>query len=188
MEETSGRAGDTRRTLRIQRPGLQSRGRASIDMRIFLTGFMGAGKTTVGRMLAGELTCDFYDLDQEIERRGGATIASMFEDYGEPQFRVWEFECLKSLESDNSVIATGGGCFITNHEWMLKNGVVIHLKVPFETLARRLGADPSRPLWRNAQKLFAEREQLYEKAHHAVDADAEPQEVLRRIKDVLPLP
>ena len=150
-------------------------------MRIYLTGFMGSGKSTVGRVLAQYLECEFLDLDTEIEKRTGRTIPEIFAE-SENQFRKAETACLQSITRENAVIATGGGCFIHNQQWMLENGKVIYLYVPFEILAERIGADPNRPLWRNAETLYREREVLYRTAPLTVDGTASPEAVAAAIK------
>jgi shikimate kinase len=152
-------------------------------MRVFLTGFMGAGKTTVGRLLAPLLACGFLDLDAEIELQSGQKIAGIFEDLGESEFREMERKCLHAAP-DDVVVACGGGCFIYNTEWMLKHGTVVYLRVPFRELAARIGADPSRPLWRNAEQLFRERETVYSRAHLSVDV-AEPAAVAESIREAI---
>lgn len=149
-------------------------------MRIFLTGFMGAGKTTVGRLLASLLDCEFVDTDSEIERIAGQHIAGIFEDLGEGEFRTLERQCL-SCAPERSVVATGGGCFIYNTQWMLENGTVVYLDVSFETLAARIGADPLRPLWKKARRLFEQREAIYRKAQIIVDGSPEPDQVAAAI-------
>ena len=154
-------------------------------MRIFLTGFMGAGKSTVGRLLSQILNLEFVDLDTEIEMLAGRHIAGIFEDLGEQEFRDLERKCLEA-SPENAIIATGGGCFIFNTDWMLANGTTVYLKVPFEVLASRIGADPSRPLWKNAQKLFLQREAVYQKAQVIVDASPEPDQVAITIRSKLP--
>ncbi len=153
-------------------------------MRIYLTGFMGAGKTTVGRLLAERLNLPLIDLDQEIEQRTGKTISTLFEE-GEARFRDQERACLESHAAGEFVMATGGGCFIFNAGTMLQTGTVIFLDVPFETLVKRVGADPARPLWRNAEKLFQERHQLYKKAHFTVNASGSAEETAERIVAML---
>lgn len=150
-------------------------------MRIYLTGFMGAGKTMVGRALAQKLGCEFIDLDYEIEHSAGQSIESIFETGGESEFRKRESEILRSIDKDPAVIATGGGCFIYNHDWMLQSGTVVYLKVPFETLVSRIGAETSRPLWRNAKQLYDEREQSYESAHLQVDGTRDVETVASEI-------
>lgn len=153
-------------------------------MRIFLTGFMGAGKSTVGRLLAPSLNCDFVDLDMEIERAAGLHISGIFEDFGEGEFRNVERHCLSAVPQD-AVVATGGGCFIFNTEWMLQNGMVVYLDVPFEILAERIGADPARPLWKNAHHLFDQRQVVYRKAQITVDGSPAPEVVAAHIAEMM---
>ena len=148
--------------------------------RIFLTGFMGSGKSTVGRILSMKLQRSFVDLDNEIEQIAERNIAGIFEDSGEGEFRELERKALHSAPF-HAVIATGGGCFIYNSDWMLQNGTVIYLQVPFDVLAQRIGADPSRPLWRNAERLFQDRETLYRKAHITIDASPDPETIAESI-------
>jgi shikimate kinase len=154
-------------------------------MRIYLTGFMGAGKTTIGRTLAQKLQYPFYDLDQDIEAISRKSIDQIFSQEGEPEFRRLEKKQLEELQQDKAVIATGGGCFIHNREWMMGHGTVIYLNVPFETLAARIGADSNRPLWKNARKLYEERSGEYAHAHFTINAEAEPDEVASRIMEKL---
>ncbi len=137
---------------------------------------MGAGKSTIGRILAAKMERDFLDLDTQIEQLAGRHIAGIFEDLGEGEFRELERKCLYSAPPD-SIIATGGGCFIFNSDWMLQNGTVIYLQVPFDVLTRRIGGDPSRPLWRNAEHLFQSREAIYNKAHITIDASPDPETI-----------
>jgi len=154
-------------------------------MRIFLTGFMGAGKTLVGRALAQKLGCEFIDLDYQIEHTSGETIESIFETGGESEFRKRESEILRSINKDPAVISTGGGCFIYNRDWMLNNGKVVYLKVPFHTLVTRIGAETSRPLWRNAKQLYDDRELIYEAAHFQVDGTRDVEQVANEILQML---
>lgn len=146
---------------------------------------MGSGKSSIGRLLAQQLNLPFLDLDQEIERMSGQPIASIFAEKGEDEFRRLERECLQQIALAEVVVATGAGCFIYNREWMMQNGTVIYLHVPFPNLAERIGADASRPLWRNAEKLYGERENIYAQAHHRVDASANPTEVVNQIKSLV---
>jgi shikimate kinase len=150
-------------------------------MRIYLTGFMGAGKTMVGRVVAQKLGWEFIDLDYQIEHTSGESIESIFETGGESEFRERESEILRSINKDPVVISTGGGCFIYNRDWMLNNGKVVYLKVPFDALVTRIGAETSRPLWRNAKQLYDDREHIYESAHLQVDGTREVEEVAEEI-------
>ncbi len=145
---------------------------------------MGAGKSTAGRVLAQALHHEFLDLDTEIERAAGKKIAEIFA-RSEEEFRTLETACLQSIVAADVVIATGGGCFIHNQEWMLENGKVIYLHVPLEKLAERIGADPNRPLWRNAETLYREREAIYRSAHLTVDGTASPEAIASAIRLVI---
>ena len=153
-------------------------------MRIYLTGFMGAGKTTVGRALASMLDWTFYDLDREIERIAKRSIPELFQS-GENAFRATETEQLLSLLPENAVIATGGGCFIENSDWMLNHGKVIYLHVPFMELVQRVGGDPNRPLWKNAAELFEQRQNTYRKAHFEVDGLGAPESIAEKIRNLV---
>lgn len=153
-------------------------------MRIYLTGFMGSGKTTVGRILASDLGCFFVDLDAVIEQETGRPVAAIFEEPGEGAFRTLETQRLKSIIDTNTVVSTGGGCFVHNTAWMLANGLVVYLEVPFDDLASRIGGDPSRPLWRNARALYRDRESIYKQAHHTVDASGTPQQTAALIANI----
>ena len=142
---------------------------------------MGSGKSTVGRIVAQKLGWEFIDVDQQVERKFGKSIPEIFGEFGEAQFRKWETEYLVSIRKDPAIVATGGGCFIHNPDWMLEHGIVIYLDVPLQTLAKRLGADASRPLWQNAESLFHEREQHYRKAHYSIDGVDDPEAIASQI-------
>lgn len=119
-------------------------------MRIFLTGFMGSGKTYTGKRLAEALGYDFYDLDTLIEEQEGCKIAAIFEEKGEARFREIEQQTLhRTADEVNVVISCGGGtpCFFDNMEWMNARGVTIWLNPPVELVLRRLQRKPhKRPL------------------------------------------
>lgn len=153
-------------------------------MRIYLTGFMGSGKSTIGRLLSEQTGVPFIDLDKEIEYKLSLSPTEVFERYGEQFFREQETELLQKFQRDPLILATGGGCFIQNREWMLENGTVLFLDVPYAQLVSRIGADPTRPLWKNAEKLYKDRYDEYKKAHHHIDASGTPEEVVERIKSL----
>jgi shikimate kinase len=150
--------------------------------RIFLIGFMGCGKTTLGRKMAARLNYTFYDLDHLLEKQAGMSVAEYFSNFGETAFRLAEAEILKQTPyAENAVISTGGGlpCFFDNLKWMNANGKTIYIKLSPKTLASRLdnGKD-ERPLLRDkhgdelvdfiAGKL-AERESYYMQAQIIAD-------------------
>ena len=119
-------------------------------MRIFLVGFMGAGKSVIGRRLAKSLDLSFYDLDEEIESRYKMSVSSIFKKYDEACFRKLETSVLESLsQNDNFVLSCGGGtpCFGNNMELMNSLGTTIYIKVQAEELASRISASyHKRPL------------------------------------------
>lgn len=160
-------------------------------MRVFLTGFMGAGKTAVGRRLAERLGWAFVDLDEEVERRAGASVRRIFETAGEPEFRRLESEELaRSLDLEDVVVATGGGtvCFPANARLLRASGITVWLNPSFATLAARLagGGKEDRPLFRDetqALALYRARLPAYRAADLTVEvgpAEA-PEEVAARI-------
>ena len=118
--------------------------------RIFLLGYMGAGKTTLGRALAASLGLEFIDLDNYIEGRFRKTISQIFSEKGEDEFREIERRMLHETgEFENVVISTGGGtpCFFDNVEYMNSQGTTVFLDVPVERLFIRLSiARHKRPL------------------------------------------
>ncbi len=122
-------------------------------IRIFLTGYMGSGKTTLGRALAADLNVQFIDLDHYIEQRYRKTIAQLFAENGEDGFREIERRMLHEVgEFEDVIISTGGGtpCFFDNIEFMNAQGTTIYLDVPVERLFIRLCiARSKRPLIKN---------------------------------------
>jgi shikimate kinase len=116
---------------------------------IFLVGFMGAGKTTVGQVLASRLKRNFFDLDTVIEHRAGKSIQQIFSDLGEPEFRRIEREAIESCrELKNAVIALGGGAYIPeeNRNALSGIGTTIWLDCPLEICLERVSGDETRPL------------------------------------------
>ncbi len=151
------------------------------DTKVFLTGFMGSGKSTLGRPLAEALNLRFADLDEVIADRAGRSIADIFARGGESRFRALEAAALRSAQP-GIVYALGGGALARegNLRWALTHGIVLYLKVPVEELQRRLVADPVvRPLLRDEfgrrlpgpalrekiASLLAKRAPFYERAH-----------------------
>jgi shikimate kinase len=160
-------------------------------MRIYLTGFMGCGKTTVGRLLAGRMGAPFVDLDDEIERRAGMTVREIFERQGEPAFRQLEAEALRgTLALPDVVVAMGGGTmtFEANAKLIRPNGLSVWLNPTFATIVARIGGlgKADRPLFKDeaqALALYRERLPAYRQADLAVDVapDEGPEEIAARI-------
>ena len=119
-------------------------------MLIFLIGFMGSGKTTIGPGLAEKLGYTFVDQDELIEKHYNMTVSEVFAKHGEPKFRETEQQVLSDIvASDNLVISTGGGapCFFNNMEFMNSHGLTVYLEAEPVTLMQRLRASTdSRPL------------------------------------------
>ncbi|MEO0602127.1 MAG: shikimate kinase [Myxococcota bacterium] len=145
------------------------------DSTIVLTGFMGAGKTTVGACLAQRLGLPFVDLDRTIEAAHGP-IAAIFEAHGETAFRVIERDALaEQLALPPRVLATGGGAVLDpDSQTRLTDASRVWLRASWETIAARLVATgPDRPLWdASARARFAAREPVYlANADHVIDVD-----------------
>ena len=138
---------------------------------IFLVGPMGAGKSTIGRHLAEMLHLEFYDSDQEIERRTGADIAWVFDLEGEEGFRVREENVIQDLtELQGIVLATGGGTVLSKEtrNRLSARGIVVYLETPIEKQVARTQRDKKRPLLQTKEepkevleRLAAERNPLY---------------------------
>jgi shikimate kinase len=129
---------------------------------IYLVGFMGSGKSTVGRTLAHRLGWSFFDIDAEIERAEDMPIAEIFAARGEAEFRRIEAEMVvqhvRWIERGRpAVVALGGGAFAVpaTRQLLRDNGVTVWLDCPFETVARRVANDPSRPLARDPEQFQA---------------------------------
>jgi len=168
---------------------------------IYLIGFMGAGKTTVGKMLARALNREFIDLDERIEQEVGLRIPEIFEAGGEALFRQRESEALRNISrSRGKVIATGGGVVLAsrNRETMKRSGVTVYLSWPVEVLFQRIHASADRPLLRITssettfdliQRLVSERIPLYQLADFTVFGEIEttPEQTLSMILNQLPI-
>ncbi|MDH5518147.1 MAG: shikimate kinase AroK [Gammaproteobacteria bacterium] len=146
---------------------------------IFLIGPMGAGKTTVGRVLAQKLSLTFIDSDHEIENHTGVDIPLIFEKEGEQGFRKREAEIIDELTSKhNIVLATGGGAVIRedNRQHLINRGLVIYLQADIKHLLRRTRKDRNRPLLQGTdpekklRQIMQEREAFYlQTADHVID-------------------
>ena len=163
---------------------------------LYLVGFMGAGKSTIGAALADELGWPFIDVDAEIEKREGISIAELFAKRGEAAFRDIETDqirrCVHAVQSGApSVIALGGGAFVQARNWDLikENGVTIWLDCPFDIVCERLNGDHTRPLAEDRDRfarLFEDRRPLYGRANFRVPVAAE--DVGAIVQRILELP
>ncbi|MCC7302409.1 MAG: AAA family ATPase [Bacteroidia bacterium] len=150
-------------------------------MIIYLTGFMGSGKSTAGKQLAALLQFPFFDLDEELSKTCGMSVTEIFSEKGEPWFREQEHSLLRTLSaSPNAVIATGGGtpCFYDNMDFMNSSGITVYLKLSASALQNRLTPNQqSRPLIARKNpgellkfitELLEKREDFYRKASYTV--------------------
>lgn len=137
---------------------------------IFLIGMMGAGKTTVGKLLAQQLGKTFIDSDEEIQQRTGVTIPHIFDVEGEAGFRQREANIIQELmKLDNIVLATGGGVVLSeqNRDALCGNGIVVYLKSTVHDLWQRTRHDRNRPLLQTddprarLNDLYEQRDPLY---------------------------
>jgi len=159
---------------------------------IYLVGFMGSGKTTVGRLLADRLGWNFVDLDAEIEADHGLSIQEIFDCCGEAHFRNLETEALRrrvrmAQTGRPMVIALGGGAFAQpcNFELIAHNGVSVWLDCPLEVAWKRVESNSERPLARNPERfaaLYEARGASYAQADFRVEAGGEdPEKVVEAI-------
>ncbi len=152
--------------------------------KVYLVGFMGAGKTSVGRALAKRLDWRFVDIDQEIESRERLTVSDIFQRHGEPHFRSVERSVLADhVALRHAVVATGGGTFADPHNRAIikADGAAVWLDVPLERVIARIPQDGRRPLAAdraNLERLFHSRRAAYEQAHLHLDAGRAPVESL----------
>ena len=162
------------------------------DTLIFLVGFMGAGKTTVGRALARHLRYAFFDLDELISARAGKSVQEIFADLGEAEFRSLESAAIDSCRHMvRSVVALGGGAYVSeeNRVSLRAIGKTIWLDCPIEICLKRISGDKSRPLLRdddNMRALFVRRRAAYAEADYAVQAgELSPEELAIEITTIL---
>jgi shikimate kinase len=155
--------------------------------KIYLVGFMGAGKSTIARALGRVMGWQVEDLDERIEARERRTIAGIFAQQGEPYFRQLERQMLTELLPERHIIvATGGGTFAEadNRAVMLADGTVAWLDIPLARVIERVPADGRRPLAADRtqlEQLFARRQLAYAHAHLRVDAAGPVPEVVERV-------
>jgi len=158
---------------------------------IILTGFMGSGKSTVGRVLAKELNTYFLDTDSLIETFENMNISEIFQKYGEDRFREMEKYCFNWIKKDvkNTVISVGGGLPVFVPE-IKEAGVVIYLKVDFDEILKRMNEEEikKRPLFadiKKAKELFKKRDEIYLKLADFVINNNDINQTVEKIKGVI---
>ena len=170
---------------------------------LFVLGFMGAGKSTLGKMVARHLNWTFIDLDDEIEGEEGKAISALFADSGEAHFRTLERNILEKVVStldSPTLLSCGGGtpCYSDNMEWMKAKGLTIYLKTPTPIIIGRLRRmRASRPMLSKysdeelpafIHSLLAQREPYYSRAHIVLDnPKIDKQSILHAIKTYFPI-
>ena len=168
----------------------------TLPERIILIGFMGSGKSSVGRILAERLGYELVDTDALLEEQAGAPIARIFREQGEPAFRALESEVLAALaDRKRSVIATGGGApaHPPNREFFTRGDVVFHLRVSLEAARQRTGENADRPLLAQqpdaVRRLYQGRQRVYEELGQSLDTDGKtPDAVAEEIMRLLRSP
>ena len=160
---------------------------------VFLVGFMGAGKTTVGRELASKLRFQFLDLDDLIEAKTNKSIKEIFSEFGELRFRELESEAIQACATEsNTIIALGGGAYVreTNRQLLREIGDSIWLDCPIEICLARIESDGSRPLASTKESmraLYLQRLAAYGEADYKVriTADQNPGQIAEAIIKLL---
>jgi len=163
---------------------------------LYLVGFMGSGKSAVGRLLADELGWPFADVDEDIEKAQGVSIAEIFDTRGEEEFRRMEQEAmrkrLREVECGRPlVLALGGGAFVDpeNRKMLEERGVTMWLDCSFPRICTRLEGQTHRPLARDPEKfrqLFDNRREAYSKAEYRIEADTDDPSAV--VAEILKLP
>jgi shikimate kinase len=159
--------------------------------KIYLVGFMGAGKSTTARALGRRLGWRVEDVDEQVEARERRTVADIFGDRGEAYFRAAEREIVRQLAAEREVVvATGGGTFADpdNRALIRADGAAIWLDVPFDVALQRAPRDGRRPLATDRaqfEALYLARRAAYQQAHARFDASVPTEELVERILDWL---
>lgn len=163
-------------------------------MKIYLVGFMGSGKTTVGRELAARIGAPFFDLDELIEAAEQLSIRDIFALKGEPWFRKRERDLLRSTRHlEGAVVATGGGTFTfdENIQFIQSEGLSVYLSAPYALLRSRIGTKDDRPLFRDdiaTHELYGNRLRYYRMADLTIEVRDEETsvEIVERLLLELP--
>lgn len=141
--------------------------------KIYLIGFMGSGKSAIGRRLSFLLKIPYYDMDQEIVKKMGMSIPEIFERHGEPFFRQQEHEFLKTFRDEWCIVSTGGGVAVnpSNSKLMRQTGLVLFLDATFPDIWKRIHRDVNRPIVHSSTReqleaLFTTRKRFYKATSH----------------------
>jgi shikimate kinase len=168
----------------------------SEENNIVLVGFMGSGKTTIGKLLAKSMDFDFIDTDEEIEKEVGMSIAQIFEMKGEEYFRELESNFITNFHRNKCIIATGGGmpCYKDNMTKLKVLGTVLFINTPYDSIIERLKLNQgSRPLIKSGLgnekdellSLFLERQQIYKSSDKEVIGDSNPGFIVEEIREIV---
>ena len=167
---------------------------------IVLTGFMGTGKTTIGKLLSEKLSFPFFDTDKIIEQNTEMSIPRLFEKLGEKEFRNYETEVVKLLSgTEGCVISCGGGIVLNkiNMDLLSKNGIIVYLNASIDTIVKRIVDDKNRPIIAamenpktEIEKLFNKRKQFYQRHNFSFDVDNLAPDtivtnIINAVKDIL---
>ncbi len=143
--------------------------------KVYLVGFMGCGKSAIGKRLSFFTKLPFYDMDHEIVQKTGMTIPQIFATYGEERFREMETEFLQTFRDEMCIIATGGGVAMRkeNRKLMRESGLVFFLDAPFRDIWRRIATDKNRPIVQRStrseiEKLYHQRYEAYKESAHFI--------------------
>lgn len=164
-------------------------------MNIYLVGYMGCGKSTLGKKLASLIKAPFYDLDALVEQQTGMSISEIFDTLGEKGFREIESQCLRNIPGGiRTIISCGGGtpCYGDNMDYMNRSGLTVYIKIPAEIIASRLFySENKRPLLPyqsreilkdHVARMMEQREQFYSRARLAVEGiNLNPNDLLQFI-------
>ena len=163
-------------------------------MTLFLCGFMGCGKSALGRVLAEQLKMPLIDMDAEIVRQSGMTIPEIFEQKGESYFRKLESDMIRTLAQQTGIVSCGGGAMVNPVNAVTVEqygGVIIYLQQSFAVCYERIRNDKNRPIVQShtkeeLQQMFEERERWYQvNATYSVLAGDTPEESAERVKKIL---
>ncbi|MDD7428413.1 MAG: shikimate kinase [Oscillospiraceae bacterium] len=162
-------------------------------MTVFLCGFMGCGKSTVGRELAALMDKPFTDMDSYIEKKAGMSIPEIFAEKGEKAFRTMETSAVKELAASDEVVACGGGAMLKseNAEAAAAGGIVVYLDADYETCYKRISGDKNRPIVmantkESLEGIYNDRKALYTaNSQISIKAEGTPAQIAERIREAV---